>query len=148
MKTYLLFYFSAFLILTSCSINDDNSPILHTEVMPIESVEIPEHFLLGQTHEISVTYMKPSSCYQFYDFIYEINGNTRTVAVVNSVYTNTTCVQGEELVTASFDFPVNGTETYVFKFYQGENDEGVDQYYLVEVPVIEGRINYNDSQAK
>ncbi len=128
------------LVFASCSI-DDNSPVMHTEIMPIESVDIPEHFIQGQTHEIFVNYNRPSSCYQFYDFLYEINGNVRSVSVVNSVYTNATCVQQEELVTASFEFTVNGTETYVFKFYLGKNDEGVDQYHLVEVPVVEDRLS-------
>ena len=140
MKTYVLPCVLFVLMLTSCSI-DENNPVMHTEIMPIESVNIPEYFIQGQTHEISVSYNKPSSCYQFYDFMYEINGNVRTVAVVNSVYTNTTCVQLDELVSASFDFTVNGTETYVFKFYLGKNDEGVDQYHLVEVPVVEDRLH-------
>lgn len=128
----------------SCGIDNDE-PQIFTEVMPIESVDIPEHFVLGSTHEISVSYYRPSSCYLFYDFIYEINGNTRTVAVLNTVYSNTTCLQEVELVSASFEFPVNASETYVFKFYQGKNDEGVDQYHLVEVPVVEDRINIENN---
>ncbi len=135
MKSYS-FYSLFFLILfTSCSIDDDIPQVI-TEVMPIESVDVPEHFIFGQTHEISVTYSRPSSCYQFYDFIYAIDGNTRTVAVVNTLYANENCTQEPESATASFELTVTRTETYVFKFFQGQNEDGVDQYHLVEVPVV------------
>ena len=33
----------------------------------------------------------------------------------------------------------SGTETYLFKFFQGEDAQGVDQYYIIEVPVVEER---------
>lgn len=125
-------------LLSSCSLDDSNSANYYLEVLPIDSVDMPETFIHGNTYEISMTYTRHSSCYNFNDFIYEINGNERTVAIVNTVYYggDTLCIEEEESVTVSFDFVVSGTETYLFKFYQGEDDEGVDQYYLVEVPVV------------
>jgi hypothetical protein len=86
-----------------------------------------------------ITYNRPSSCYQFYNFLYDINGNERTVAVINSVYSNSSCIEDEESVTVSLNFMVTGTETYLFKFYQGHDEEGEDQYYLAEVPVLSER---------
>ena len=130
-----LIFISAF---TSCSLDDNNNPvILGTEILPIESVEIPESFIYGENYEILITYNRPSSCYQFYDFFYEINENERVVAVINIVYDDPSCVQETESVTVTLNFKVLSTETYLFKFYQGEDEYGEDQYYLVEVPVIE-----------
>ena len=128
-------------VFTSCSIDDGNNDSFYLEVMPIDSVEMPEYFVHGETYEILVTYTKPNSCYYFNDFIYEIEGHARTIAIVNTVYENnvTACDGEPEQVTVTFNFPVTGTETYVFKFYQGEDQYGEDQYYLVEVPVMDGR---------
>ena len=101
---------------------------------------MPEQFVQGQTYEILVTYNIPSSCYQFNDFIYEIDGHERTIAVVNTVYNDSSCILETESVTVGFDFMVSGTDTYLFKFFQGEDEAGEDQYYLVEVPVVSNRI--------
>ncbi len=85
-----------------------------------------------------MTYTKPNGCYYFNDFIYEVDDQQRTIAVVNTVFTNLNNsakkMQTEE-VTVHFDFIVLSNETYVFKFYQGEDENGEDQFLLVEVPV-------------
>ncbi len=135
MKRYAFLAFILISILTSCSVENDDANMFYLEVLPIDSLEVPKQFLLGETYEISMTYTIPNSCYQFNDFIYEINGHERTIAIVNTVYQNANCVQSPKSVTVSFNFTVSGTETYVFKFYQGEDSEGVDQYYFLEVPM-------------
>ena len=43
-------------VLTSCSIENDDSATFSLEVLPIESVEVPEQFIYGETYEIGVTY--------------------------------------------------------------------------------------------
>ena len=125
MKKIALLAFVFILTFSSCSLDDNPAETFYLEVLPIESVEMPEYFVHGETYEILVTYTKPNSCYYFNDFIYEIEDQERTVAIVNTVYLNsTTSCDGEpEQVTVSFDFLVNGNETYVFKFYQGEDEE-------------------------
>ncbi len=136
MKKFFILTVISFLTLSSCSIDDDNNVDFYLEVLPIESVEIPDEFELGQTYEILISYNRPTGCYDFNDFIYEINGQERTVAVVNTVYTNVNCTEQSELVTVSLNFYVTSNETYLFKFYQGEDEEGEDQYFIVEVPVV------------
>ena len=139
MKKFALFALMCITVLTSCSLDDGDNIVVSTEFMPIESVEMPEFFEYGESYDILITYNRPSSCYQFSDFFYEVDGYQRTIAVWNTVYTDPSCVEELEPVTVSFNFPVNGTETYVFKFYQGEGDNGEDQYYIVEVPVMDER---------
>jgi len=136
MKKYLL-YLAAFVALSSCNIGDDDGPSFYLEIMPIQSVDIASEFILGETHEISMTYTIPNDCYEFNDFIYQTNLNERTIAVVNTVYTNQDCMGSTEQVDVSIDFQVNSLETYVFRFYQGSDTQGQDQYYIVEVPVVE-----------
>ena len=107
-------------------------------VLPIESVTIPDEFVLGQVYTIYVTYLKPSGCHVFNEFYYVSDLNQRTVAVVNTVYPNDTCETFEnEEEEVSFNFMVNNNGTYIFRFWQGEDENGNDQYYIVEVPVVE-----------
>ncbi|WP_179009526.1 hypothetical protein [Winogradskyella forsetii] len=151
MKRYALFVFAFISIFTSCNIDDNDNYDFYLEVVPIDSVELPEYFVQGEIYEINITYTQPNSCYYFNDFIYEIDGQERTVVVVNTVYADVdnTCVYNPEEVTVHFNFSVTGNETYVFKFYQGEDEEGEDQYYIVEVPVMDGRPDSrNQAQVK
>ncbi len=134
-----LFYLSIVLLLfSSCSIDDNNpNDDFFFEILPIESVIMPEEFVFGQSYEISVTYIKPSGCYIFNDFYYVSEFNQRTVAIINTVYINNQCQPLNEEVEVSFNFLANNNETYIFKFWQGEDENGNDLYYIVEVPVIE-----------
>ncbi|WP_299098074.1 hypothetical protein [uncultured Winogradskyella sp.] len=147
MKKFALLALIFVSTLTSCSLDDGAESNFYLAVLPIDGVEMPESFVQGETYEIFVTYIKPNSCHTFNDFIYEIDGNERTVAVVNTVYyanNGVSCDEVSELVTVSFDLYVSGNETYIFKFFQGEDpNSGEDQYYLVEVPVMEGRTPTN-----
>ncbi len=136
MKKYLLSIVIVIATLTSCSIDDDVQSF-YLEVLPIESAEMPEQFIYGETHEIFMDYIRPTGCHVFNDFLYQINGQERTVVIINTVYTDNACEDNPETVTVSFQFNVTSFETYVFKFYQGENEDGVDQYLIMEVPVVE-----------
>lgn len=121
--------------LVGCELSDDQ-PGFSLEIMPIETVDVPDEFIHGQTHEISVTYTRPNSCHEFNDFIFNAEGNTRTIAVVDIVYNNEACIQAIETVTVSFEFLVLSDETYIFQFYQGDGSDGNDQYLIVEIPVV------------
>jgi poly-beta-hydroxyalkanoate depolymerase len=125
------------LSLASCSV-DDNRIEFYTEFVPIESVDIPTEFVLGQVYTIYLTYLRPSGCHVFNDFYYVSDSNQRTVAIINTVYPNTDCQTFDnEQVEVSFNFIANNLETYIFRFWQGEDENGNDTYYIVEVPVVD-----------
>jgi hypothetical protein len=138
MKKYAFLFLVSLAFLTSCSVENDN-PVVRTEFMPIVNVAIPDHFIQGQTHEILMSYVKPNSCYVFNNIIFDIEGHERTVSILNTVYENENCTPQDELTTVNFDLTVSGDDVYLFKFYQGKDEYGVDQYHLVEVPVVNGR---------
>lgn len=125
------------LLLASCSINDDGANYSF-EVLPVESVEIPDEFELGETYPITVSYFKPSTCHSFKEFYYLKENNERTVAAINYVYEDNDCTDLEDtLVEATFNFIVTSNGSYIFKFWQGEDTDGEDQYLIIEVPVID-----------
>ena len=133
----IIFLLLIVISVSSCSVDDDANNFYY-EILPVESVVIPEEFELGQTYEITVTYLRPTNCHVFNNFYYESDLNQRTVAVVTSVYQNNDCLPLiDEEAQATFNFMVNSNGTYVFKFWQGEDENGNDLYYIVEVPVVE-----------
>ncbi|WP_456438120.1 hypothetical protein [Psychroserpens sp.] len=122
----------------SCSPEENNSLNFSYETLPVESVDMPEEFVLGNTYEIRMTYLRLSGCHLFYDFYYVSENNIRTIAIINTVFDDQDCgVFENEEVEVSFDFQVNSFDPYVFRFWQGEDENGNDNYYLVEVPVID-----------
>ncbi|OBX24828.1 hypothetical protein LX77_01962 [Gelidibacter algens] len=132
----LIFICAVMLSLASCNTDDSNE--FYNEILPIESVDIPEEFILGEIYPITVTYIRPAGCYVFYDFYYTRNLNQRTVAVMNTFFPNENCGLAEEgEAQATFNFKVTSNGTYIFKFWQGKDDSGTDLYYIVEVPVVE-----------
>jgi hypothetical protein len=125
------------LILASCSVDDD-SVDYSFDILPVESVDIPEEFTLGETYPITVSYFKPSSCHTFKEFYYLKNNNERTVAPINYIFEEDNCESLEdELVENTFNFVVTGNGSYIFKFWQGEDADGEDLYLIIEVPVVE-----------
>tara|TARA_R110001583_G_scaffold76652_1_gene209523 strand:+ start:658 stop:1065 length:408 start_codon:yes stop_codon:yes gene_type:complete len=125
------------LILASCSINDDGTNYSF-EVLPVESVDIPDEFELGKTYPITISYLRPTTCYSFKEFYYLKENNERTVAPITYVFENNDCTDLEDtLVEATFNFIVTSNGSYIFKFWQGEDASGEDQYLIIEVPVLE-----------
>ncbi|WP_299223689.1 hypothetical protein [uncultured Psychroserpens sp.] len=136
MKKLILFGFLMF-GLWSCSPDDDNLPSFYLETLPIESVNIPEVFVFGSTYEISMTYLRPTGCHLFNDFYYVSELNQRTIAIINTVFTDQPCTDLEdEFITVSFDFQVTSMDNYVFRFWLGPDESGNDTYHIVEIPVI------------
>lgn len=124
--------------LTSC-LNDDDGVRFSYELAPVEQVDIPDEFKRGETFKITVSYYRPSDCHSFSGFDYDILGNERTVSIVNVVLENEDCedLKKTDLIDNSFNFIVGTENSYVFRFWQGRDDQGKNQYLRKEVPVVE-----------
>ncbi|WP_298555771.1 hypothetical protein [uncultured Algibacter sp.] len=126
------------IICASCSIDDDGTSYSF-EVLPVESVDIPDEFMLGEIYPITVSYLRPSNCHNFREFYYLKENNQRTVAPITYVFDDNDCETLEEdnLIEATFNFKVTSNGSYIFKFWQGEDIDGENQYLTIEVPVTE-----------
>ncbi|EAR02719.1 hypothetical protein FB2170_05510 [Maribacter sp. HTCC2170] len=124
------------LTFSSCDLEDDG-PNFHFVPLQIESVEMPESFDLEETYEIKVTYILPDGCTYYEGFdVFKDDLTTRQVVAIGSQRTDDeACTQAIREEMASFDFIVLHNQTYLFKFYQGEDADGNRQYLEVEVPV-------------
>jgi len=135
MKRYFLILLTVFAF-SACSLDNNDNTNYHFEYVPITAVDIPTEFVFGETYPITITYELPNSCYRFYSNDYIYDGTTRiigTIAIVDDdVICTQTTVQGEYTI----DVQARQTETYTFKFWQGQDAQGVDQYLIIDVPVI------------
>ena len=128
--------FALFFILNSCSPSDDTEYLF--ELRPIESVDIPTEFTLGETYPITVHYTVPTSCYYFSSLYYDKDLNIRTIAVENAVAQRNDCQEltpANGAITYTFNFYVTSNGSYIFKFYQGKDDQGNNIFLEYEVPV-------------
>ncbi|WP_418512719.1 hypothetical protein [Corallibacter sp.] len=136
MKRLLILLFTL-ATLFSCSVGDD-SPNTYMEILPVESASLPDEFERGEVYEISLTYLRVSNCHTFSDIYYTKEANKRTVAIVATVFVNNeNCISSNDELETSFNFEVTNSDSYIFKFWQGEDEYGEDQYLIVEVPVVD-----------
>ncbi|OEK06150.1 hypothetical protein A8C32_19155 [Flavivirga aquatica] len=125
-------------LFTSCINDDDNiTQNSHVDILPIESVDIPSEFELGETYPITVSYLRPSTCHIILeDFAYAKENNQRTIAPKTLIINEDNCEALEnELIEKSFNFTVTSNSSYIFRFWQGRDADGESQYLIVEVPV-------------
>jgi hypothetical protein len=125
----------------SCSLDNSTEEEFFFEILPIESVTLPNEMRYQESYTINYTYFKPSTCHIFNDLYYLSEGNFRTIAVINTVLNevnNVVCQPlTDELEERSFTFFCsNNSGTYVFKFWKGKDENGEDVYTFVEVPIV------------
>ncbi len=139
MKKLFLICFVISLVL-SCSLDDDSDNFEY-ELVPIESVSMPDTFVRGAIHTIVYSYYRPTTCHGFHNLYYVSEDNERIVGVVNTVFDNTNCEALEEnsenLIERTFDFKPLNTGTYIFKFWQGLDENEEDMYLEYEILVEE-----------
>lgn len=134
--TYLLFFSIAFAFLFSCT--PDEGPQFHYEVLPIESYEVPDSFVLGETYPILVRYNRPTTCHYFNNIFWDRNLNERTIAIQSLVEQRDNCFpvqESEMLIEKSFNFLVTTNGSYIFKFFKGFDVEENPIFEIVEIPV-------------
>ena len=110
----------------------------HNELIPIESVSMPDSFNLSTLNTITYTYLNNSSCHYFRDLYYVAEDNTRTVAVINTVLDESNCIElDDNLIERSFDFQPLESGTYIFKFWTGVDENEEDEFLIYEILVEE-----------
>lgn len=135
----IIFIISLVFLLNSCSMDDDSIDF-HYEILSVDSYELPESFVFGQTYPIKIYYKRPTTCHGFDGFYYESHMNIRTIAVQSIVVNQSNCVEissDEPALEAILNFNVVYQDTYIFKFYKGKDENGQDIFEEVEVPVTD-----------
>ncbi|WP_333876315.1 hypothetical protein [Flavobacterium sp.] len=122
-------------VFNACSVDDGNDFLF--ELLPVESVDIPTEFTMGETYQIKMYYRRPTTCHSFNTIYYNKDLNVRTIAIESAVRQASYCEELTEnnLVECSFNFLVTSNGSYIFKFYQGQDEQGNNIFLQYEVPV-------------
>lgn len=135
MKKLVVLAMSLFVL--SCSLSDD-SDISTNVLLPIENAVLATEFERGEIYDIYLTYLRPSSCHIFNDIYFAAESNENTVAIIETYFNGPeSCNELNEMHEAILRFKAGDEDSYVFKFWQGEDDNGDDQYLIIEVPVVD-----------
>lgn len=137
MKKLLLVFFSV-LLFSGCSAEDDSDNIMQN-LAPVLSVDLPDSFDFGKSYTIEIIYKRPTNCHTFSGLDVARNANVIVIGVVTSFRTsNTNCVDSGNLqASATINFVAERDDFYIFKFWQGKNAAGRDEFLTVEVPVTQ-----------
>ncbi|MFY8187273.1 MAG: hypothetical protein ACOVLC_04875 [Flavobacterium sp.] len=139
LKSKLLLFIALpllFLVNNACTPNEGSE--YHYEVLPVESFEVPESFILGETYEILVRYNRPTTCHYFSNIYWDKNLNERIIGVQALVEQRNNCLpspEGEMLFTRTFNFLVTSNGSYIFKFFKGHDEESNPIFETIEIPV-------------
>ena len=137
MKKFIILFLAVFLIY-GCNDDDDNNyHDYYLEYVSVISADLPDEFIYGRTYRINVTIELPNSCYFYYnqyDYFYE--GTSRLIYPIAHVDDGVPCTPNIRETTFSIPVQALQYETYIFKFYQGEDADGQDMFLTIEVPVI------------
>jgi hypothetical protein len=119
----------------SCSLED--SPVnFHFVSLKIVDVELPESFEVYETYQVKVTYVRPHACTFFEGFdITKPDTTVRDVVAVGSELEDDSCAQVAEQIVEYFNFTCYYHDTYTFRFWTGEDEDGNAQFLEYEVPV-------------
>ena len=142
MRSIIKFLAFVFIGLSFVGCEVDSGENFHFVSLEATGATFPETFQLNQTHEILVNYRRPDDCTYFEGFdVLTTDSNTRNVVAIGSVLTNEECTATNDIVEATLFFRVLYDQTYLFRFYSGEDEAGEPIYLEYEVEVTGGNSN-------
>ncbi len=119
----------------SCDLSADEQT--EYTVGPVQEVTMPENYKVGSISEIKIRYQRPTSCHFFNGFYYNAVDNTRTVAIYFAKMKQTDCIEvASDIYEVTLNFKPERSGTYIFKFWDGANEDGTDHFteFTAEVP--------------
>lgn len=138
MKKILFLLFATVSCFTGCSIDDDDRVNVIYPLVPIETATVPDTLIAGTEYTVELTYQLPTECHTFNDIIAEEEDNLIYIGVRSMFEAeNPNCEEtNSEMAETSFQFiPTNKFNSYIFKFWQAENEAGEAIYLTKEIPV-------------
>lgn len=130
----IFFVIFTFILFSSCSNEDDQ--VLHHELLAIQDAIVPETFEYGKIYDITLKYIVPDDCYIYSDVLYEYDNEARNIAVISTVIENKNCETIDLKDDLNFRIQALQDNTYILKFWQGDDENGEPVYLIKEIPVI------------
>lgn len=119
-------------LLQSCAA--DSPSIVTIQNASVVDVSLPDTLVFQQTEVFEVSYIEPTTCHDFENFVVQGSGQNLTIRTQTRFEENFECEDINAIETAQFEFFVESQEDYTFRFLAGVSDSSLE-YITVEVPV-------------
>lgn len=124
------------LAFVACEIGEDEVSY-HFVTLQVVEVDMPEQFRLNETYQVEVMVLETNGCTEFEGFNITSEGTSiRQVVAIGTEQVDVACPEIVTETQASFEFTCLYPETYLFRFWTGENELGEAQFMEIEVPVV------------
>lgn len=104
---------------------------------PIQDVTMASAYKVDSVSVITIRCVRPTDCHIVNGFFYDINGFTRTVAMEFAVTDGDNCQPETYPYEVPLNFKPTTPGTYLFRFWDGQNQDGTDHFYEAEAVVPE-----------
>lgn len=130
----LFFLLTLIVVISSCSVGDDSNR--NFTLVPVYGVDVPAKFKLDSISNFKIRYKRQTDCQIFNGIYVAPTGNTLNIAVKIVELQESNCqADNESVYEIPFRFQPTVSGTYVFKFWNGKDPNGVDQYMNSEIIV-------------
>lgn len=132
-----IFILSIFFALNSCTVGSESDR--EFILLPIEQVEVPANYTLGNISIFKIKYKRPTECHIFNGFYtnYESSDAFDKIVAIRTVkLNNSTCLPDDSMFEVNYEFKPMTPGTYTFRFWLGPDENGVDQYETHEIEVL------------
>lgn len=129
----------ALLLFLSCS-PDDSAGSVMQELAPVVSVDLPETMIHGSTNDIKVVFERRTNCHRFagFDITHDNDSNVFIFGVTTTFQDRNNCTEAGNLQdNVILNFVAEREDFYIFKFWQGHNAAGEDEFLIKEVAIIQ-----------
>jgi len=104
---------------------------------PVQDVTMPNRFKVDSTSQIMVRYKRPDDAHIFQGFYYQAVSTTRTVCIQYARLDQASPAPDDQVYEVPLNFRPSQPGTYIFKFWDGTNQDATDHFYVAEAVVNE-----------
>lgn len=131
-KVFLVALLAVFFI--SCSVGDDTQNSF--SLLPIYQFDVPTTFKVDSVSVFNVRYKRVNDCQIYNGLYFDQSDNTTKIAVKVVELQEANCNPDNE---TTYEVPLNfkpsQSGTYILKFWNGKDPNGVDQFSNTEIIV-------------
>jgi hypothetical protein len=121
----------------SCDISSGAEENTTFVLGPVQDVTMASHYKVDSTSQIMVRYKRPNDAHIFQGFYYQSVESTRTVCIQYARLDEASPAVDNEVYEVPLNFKPSHTGTYVFKFWDGTNQDATDHFFVAEAVVNE-----------
>ena len=132
MKKLVLLFVAAVALISCDTGNEDSTQFV---LGPVQDVTMPSTFKVDSVSEIMIRYKRPDDAHIFQGFYYEAVGFNRTIAIQYARLNQANPAADDQVYEVPLRFQPRQAGTYVFKFWDGSNQDQTDHFYVAEAVV-------------